>query len=201
MLSYLTHLGDARLLLPASVVLFLWLRHKGDHKAAAAWMIALASCLALTVAAKLLFYKCGWRVSGYRMSSPSGHVSLGITFFGCCLLLAASRARLWLSLALMGIALSAMGLLGYSRIALDKHTLPEVLIGCAIGLGCVALFASLRFRATLPSHRVATALALGLAAGGTLLVLWQSSAEPIIRAMAFSHNLSTGVCGVVPLAR
>jgi membrane-associated phospholipid phosphatase len=200
MLPYITLLGDARLLLPASVALFFWLRFRGDHKAAAAWLVALAACLALTVVSKLLFYKCGWRVGPYRLNSPSGHASLGITFFGCWVLLAIERDRIFRSLLLVVTTLVFIALLAYSRIALRHHSLAEVLIGSMIGIGCVALFWSLRARPRFPTERL-TPLVFGLALGGMMLALWQSNVEPTIRAVAYSYDLSIGLCGIIPLPR
>src|SRR4051812_3003243 len=125
-LPHLTLLGDARLLLPASVALFVWLRIRADHRASAAWLVALVTCLVLTVAAKLVFYKCGWVVGAYRLSSPSGHASFGTTFFGSVLLLLVRGKRFPASLpAILGVTI-LVGLIGYSRVALVKHTIPEV---------------------------------------------------------------------------
>ena len=197
MLSVFTLLGDARLLLPGSVALFAWLRFRGDHKGAAAWLVTLAVCIAMTVGAKLLFYKCGLRIGGYRLSSPSGHMSLAITFFGCCTLLWITGQRMVQSLALIGVAIVAAALLGYSRVALRTHSFPEVLVGAMIGVGCLVLFSHLRVRRDLPGQRL-TPIVLGLAVGGTALAVWQSSAEPAIRALAFSHNFSTGLCRLFP---
>jgi hypothetical protein len=200
MLSLFTHLGDARLLLPASVALFFWLRLIGDRKGAAVWLITLVACLALTVAAKLLFYKCGWRVGTYKLSSPSGHMSLGITFFGSCVLLAMTSGRVWRWVVLASAVAALLSILGYSRVALSKHTVPEVFVGCAIGLGCLALFYALRTRARLPGEDLAP-IFLGLVVGGAILAAWYLNMEPVIRAMAFDHDLSTGICSVVPLPR
>jgi membrane-associated phospholipid phosphatase len=201
-LPHLTLLGDARLLLPASVALFVGLRVRADPRVSAAWLVAVVTCLALTVAAKLVFYKCGWWVGAYRLSSPSGHASLGTTFFGSVLLLLVRGKRFPASLLpILGVT-SLVALIGYSRVALVKHTIPEVVVGCAIGLGCVALFWHLWTRSRLPLAPPKTmALVLGVLCGGVVLLGLRSGAEPVIRSIAFSHNLSTGICSVVPLPR
>jgi membrane-associated phospholipid phosphatase len=201
-LPYLTILGDARLLLPASAVLFVWLRMRADQRAAAAWLLALMACLALTVAAKLMFYKCGWRVGAYRLSSPSGHMSLGTTFFGAGLLVLLRGKRFPASFLPALFIVMLIAVIGYSRVALIKHTIPEVVVGWLIGIGCVGLFWQLWTRAgpTFAPPRTVP-LALGLACGLILLFALQSGAEPLIRSVAFSHGLSTGFCSAVPLPR
>jgi membrane-associated phospholipid phosphatase len=201
-LPYLTILGDARLLLPASVVLFVWLRMKADHRAATAWLIAVVACLALTVGAKLLFYKCGWRVGAYRLNSPSGHMSLGTTFFGAGLMLILRGRRLPASfLPILSVA-ALVAVIGYSRVGLIKHTIPEVVVGGLIGIGCVGLFWQLWTQTALTLALPRTVpLVLGLACGGVVLFTLATGAEPIIRSLAFSHNLSTGICSALPLPR
>src|SRR6476620_11011002 len=139
-LPHITLLGDGRLLLPASVALFIWLRVRAAPRVSAAWLVAVVACLALTVAAKLVFYKCGWWVGAYRLSSPSGHASLGTTFFGSVLLLLVRGMRFPASLLPSRGFTSLVALIGYSRVAFVKHTIPEVVGGCAVGLCCVALF-------------------------------------------------------------
>jgi hypothetical protein len=95
--------------------------------------------------------------------------------------------------------MSLVALIGYSRVALVKHTIPETVVGGAIGIACVTLFGLFSTRTSMPQHVVP--LALGLLAGGALLATYHSGVEPIIRSLAFSHNLSTGICSAVPLPR
>lgn len=197
-LPYLTILGDARVLLPASVVLFVWLRMRADQRVAAAWLVAVVACLALTVAAKLLFYKCGWWVGTYRLSSPSGHMSLGTTFFGAGLLLILRGKGLPAALLPALFVAALIAVIGYSRVALIKHTIPEVVVGWLVGIGCVGLFWLGWIRG--PSFRTLP-LVLGVVCGGLVLFALQTGAEPLIRSLAFSHNLSTGICSAVPLPR
>lgn len=133
-----THLGDAALLLPASLALFviLWLR---APRAALLWAGVLVACLSAMLAAKLAFYGCG-----PRFQSPSGHAAFGTLFYGCAaLVVGAGQPRPMRALILVGALLAVAGVT-VSRVWLRVHSAEEVAAGLLVGALGVAAFA--RFR-------------------------------------------------------
>jgi membrane-associated phospholipid phosphatase len=138
LLSFITNLGDAGLLLPASaaVILALWLG--GDRRTAAVLASCLALTVGLTVAAKLAFMTCA--ATDGEIHSPSGHASLATTFF-LALAMIGVRMRNRFAGGLFAVACAAAVLLiAASRVALGMHTLAETLAGIVIGLAPLGLF-------------------------------------------------------------
>jgi membrane-associated phospholipid phosphatase len=182
MIERITNLGDAALLLPASLLLFLHLLWRDDPKRAFAFALATGACLTITVALKLVFLIWSVDVFGFRVHSPSGHTSFGATFYGCCAALASSGAAPWrqkIVRFLVGALIAAVGL---SRVAVDAHSLSEVVIGLVIGFGCVALFVSLPKRPQVSAgllQIVVCVAVLAIALNGRHLTL-----EPLLQRLA-----------------
>jgi|SRR5450432_179539 membrane-associated phospholipid phosphatase len=182
MIERITNLGDAALLLPASLLLFLHLLWRDDAKRAFAFALATGACLTITVALKLVFLI--WRIDifGYSVHSPSGHTSFSTTFYGCCAALASSGAAPWrqkIVRLLVGALILAVAL---SRVAVNAHSLSEVAIGLVIGFACVALFVSLPKRPQVSAGllQIAVCVAvMAIALNGRHLTL-----EPLLHRLA-----------------
>ena len=140
--ALITGLGDAALLLPAAALVLLYLVRTRSWRAAAGWAAVLTLCAALTMVAKMVFHACGGQFPALGIHSPSGHTSLSTTFYGCgSLILSAHQSRsrrLTALLASVGLSLA----IAASRVALHAHTIEEAAAGFAIGVFCVALFAT-----------------------------------------------------------
>jgi membrane-associated phospholipid phosphatase len=106
------------------------------------WAVALPVLMA-TVGAVQLAAK--WGVDRPRPNSlpwgfPSAHVMSLVVLTGCLayvVTLVSARAR-WHRLAL-GLSVSIVGTVGYSRLYLDAHWLSDVLGGVTAGLACLLL--------------------------------------------------------------
>ncbi len=181
LLERFTNLGDPTLLLLGGfgVFFYLWI---DDHPRALArsWAVAFGLCVFLTIASKLALHLLseGERNS-LSLQSPSGHVAIATSFYGCCaLLLAAGRRRAARALICVGTAM-LVGMLAASRIKLGLHTIPEIVAGFAIGAVCLALF-----RAHMSGARRIVVNASQLSA---LLLLigvthyWHVDGEPLIQ--------------------
>jgi hypothetical protein len=142
LITLITGLGDAALLLPAAALLLIYLVRTRSWRAAVDWMVVLALCAGLTVVAKMLFHACGGRFPALDIRSPSGHTSLSTTFYGCgAIMLSANQS--WgrrLAILLAGAALILA--IAASRVALHVHTVEEAVAGFAIGLLCIGFFAT-----------------------------------------------------------
>jgi membrane-associated phospholipid phosphatase len=163
--ALITGLGDAALLLPAAALLLLYLVRARSWRAATGWVAVLTLCAGLTVVAKMVFHACGGQFPALDIRSPSGHTSLSTTFYGCgALMLSAHQSwgrRLAALLASVGLSVA----IAASRVALHAHTTEEAAAGFAIGLLCVALFAT-RYQPRavhLPHWPIPAMVLLGLA--------------------------------------
>jgi undecaprenyl-diphosphatase len=131
-------LGEWRLLLPATLLLFLIFR-----RARARWWIWIALMIAAPALEGLLKIAIGRpRPEGPAFGFPSGHATAAAAFFGAILYLAGSlppgRRRLVRSLAVACIVL-----VGLARIILRAHWPSDVLGGITLGLGLATIAAIL----------------------------------------------------------
>jgi hypothetical protein len=141
LVTLITGLGDAALLLPAAALLLLYLLRTRSWRAATGWVAVLALCAGVTVAAKMLFHACGSQFPVLDIRSPSGHTSLSTTFYGCGALILSSNQSWGRRLAAVFASFGLVLAIAASRVALHAHTVDEAAAGLAIGLVCVALFA------------------------------------------------------------
>ena len=152
-----TRLGEALILLPAAVLLALWLVWRGRAvRLAAVWMLGLGAAVGVTIATKIGFmgYALGYAPLDY--TGISGHSMLAAAIYPLASMvalhaLAGPTAPDWRRTGLsLGIALAM--LVGVSRIAIGAHSWVEVLMGLALG-GLVSAAALLAGR--LPAMRSA----------------------------------------------
>ncbi len=181
---FLTDFADLGLVLPLAALVALSLAAVGWRREALAWSAAVAGTLAAMLALKLLVLALPGHL-GAGMRSPSGHTAAGTVLYAGLLALLAGRrpgARAGIAL-LAGVAMAL--LFGATRLAVGRHTLPEVLVGGAVGLaGALAsawLAGPRRPGARAPGLAVVAAVALlaVVALHGQRL-----HAEPKLRAIA-----------------
>jgi len=128
-----TVLGDSTLLLPlsAAMAVLLWVRR--SPAVALAWAVPLGLCLAGMAALKVVGHACGMEVLGTLVVSPSGHAAFGAAFYGTVGMMVGSRLRGWRRhLLLLAVAVVVVAV-GITRVRLSAHSVPEVMIGLAIG--------------------------------------------------------------------
>jgi hypothetical protein len=142
LLKKFTSLGDPTLLLCASLAVFLYLWSADERRAMTrAWAIALSLSVLLVVTSKLLCYLLsGYQSGALRIRSPSGHVAIATTFYGCIAIMLAVKRSLSMQLLMAIGTATLLVLLAASRMMLELHTLPEILIAFAIGAFCMLVF-------------------------------------------------------------
>ncbi len=119
------------------------------------------------------------------MRSPSGHTAAGtVVYAGLLALLARRRLETRTGVALLAGAAMAL-LFGATRLAVGRHTLPEVLLGGAVGLAGALVLARLAG----PSRAAAAAAAPAVVAAVALLAVvalhgQRLQVEPTLRAIA-----------------
>ncbi len=151
LLHLVTDLGDAALLLPASLGLLCYFLYLRSRAAAFAWASAVGLCIALTILAKLSIMACGDWLSIFDVRSPSGHTSLSAMFYsGGALAVSAQRdqrtSRLLLAASVLLVVVIAV-----SRVLVSAHSVGEVVLGLAIGGIGVAWFARAAETGRLPA--------------------------------------------------
>lgn len=193
----LSALGDAALLLPASLMLVGYLAVLGRFAAARVLAVSVIVCGILTVAAKLVFHVCGPSMSELDVISPSGHVSFAAIFYGSlAILLGTGRARpqRWLLGAGAGLVLL---LVGIGRIRMNVHSPEEVVAGFLIGGACLLLFAVLYARST-HARLGAGPLAAGFAIALLLLGGRHLGVERVIGGASRHISSALDVCAQPP---
>lgn len=140
-LASFTALGDPTFLLCAALGAFfyLWVSHR--RRLAGHLALSVGLTVALTVSAKFGFLLAHSAGHAMPLRSPSGHVAIATTVYGCCvMMLAASSGKLVRVVAIIGTALFLLAL-AVTRLALGLHNLPEIVVGFLIGTACLLIFA------------------------------------------------------------
>lgn len=142
---FLTDFADAGVMAPVALSVALTLLVFRQPRAALVWLLMTGSVWALMLALKFSFYlcanlSCALVPERLHLVSPSGHVAASAAIYGGLLgisLRSAGRSVLASCLAAIGIAM----LVGLTRIVLDDHSLPEVIVGGCVGVAGAVLFA------------------------------------------------------------
>lgn len=134
----ITHFGNSALLLPAALVLALWLLMQ-HVPLALAWMLSFGTAVLLVLASKLAFM--GWGIGSATLdfTGISGHATVATAVFtmGAWLQMA-DRTRRMQALAIAA-GLSVGLLVSISRVVLNAHSVSEVVAGFALGASAAAL--------------------------------------------------------------
>ena len=138
----LSALGSNVFALGFAAAFALYLHLTGQKGFVAGWLYGLMLCLGLLLASKLLGYGLIGRTPEASFVSPSSHAAFA-TFCFLSVGWHASRDRgTWARLAALTVAGTIAGLVSVSRIALEQHTVWEIIVGLAFGLGAVLVFAN-----------------------------------------------------------
>jgi membrane-associated phospholipid phosphatase len=156
-LYILTDFGDAAVTLPLAGAVLCWLAWRAS-RLAAWWALSVALCVGLTAATKIYFYGCP-PVSDIR--SPSGHTALSVLVYGALAMMAAWSGGTRTRLAPMIIGAALIVTIAVSRLVLNAHSVPEVVLGLAIGAASLALFGG-RYRCSVQAKVWPLLIATGL---------------------------------------
>jgi membrane-associated phospholipid phosphatase len=161
---FLTDFADQAVVLPVAATVLAILLTLGWRRGALAWAGCVGGVLVLMLALKLVTFACIWRAPWTGLRSPSGHTATASVVYGGLIALFFPRnAAGILTAVLLG---GAFGLVfGLSRLALHVHTVPDVLLGAAVGTSAAALLRWLAGDrpATLSSPRLALATLIVIA--------------------------------------
>ena len=147
-MRFLTDFADLDVVLPIAGLVLSILLLIGWRRGAAAWAAVVAAGGGIILALKLGFEACGSPRAHPLLYSPSGHTMSGTLVYGGIL------ALLGLSLPASAVAAAAIAvLIGWSRVWLGMHTVPDTLAGGAVGVAGVV---ALRLLAGLPPRQPRT---------------------------------------------
>ena len=129
----LTDLADADVTLPlAAAIAAVLALLRADL--AWRWVLVVGGALGVILALKLLFGIVIALGAAVGIRSPSGHTCSSSLVYGSLALLLSGRGRLGTA-----AAAAVAVLIGFTRLALGAHSLPEVLLGGTVGVGGVAV--------------------------------------------------------------
>lgn len=146
-MRYLTDFADQAVIIPLVLAVAVALAVQGWRRGALVWLLVVAGTFLATLIAKLTFLACSPLFGPIDIHSPSGHVAASTVVAGGLAAMLTQRRT-----SILPAAVIAAIVIGISRLVLGMHSLPEVIVGAAIGLtGAAAL---LRFAGPTPRLRV-----------------------------------------------
>jgi membrane-associated phospholipid phosphatase len=194
MIQIVTDLGDAALLVPASLAIFAMLYWARAHRTAYAWGLSIGLCLVLIGALKMYFHACGAEeAAAFDIRSPSGHTAFSMTIYGCLFLMCGAEQSSKLRLTWQMLLILLIPLIAASRVMIGSHSIAEVVVGAGVGAMSMACF-------WLLARRLPDASAPVPAIIGTLVLLavlthgLHLDAEQLIQLVADRIAHRTGLC-------
>ncbi|HEY8290412.1 MAG TPA: phosphatase PAP2 family protein [Acetobacteraceae bacterium] len=189
-MRFLTDFADQAVILPLVLAVAIALAVQGWRRGAIVWLGVVGVTFGTLLALKLVFVAC-WPFFGpMDIRSPSGHVAAAtVVAGGLAALLTRTRAMI------LPAAAIAAAVIGFSRLVLGMHSLPEVVLGAAVGLAGAATL--LRLAGHPPALRT-TPLVTVIVLVAVLFHGMHLPAEAAIRHTAFRAARFLSVCQPEP---
>ena len=164
-MMFFTDFADLGLVLPLAVVVALALVAVGSRREALAWSLAVAGTFGAMLLLKVAVFAWAGAQDGSGLENPSGHAASGVVIYAGLLALVGERFAPRVPVVLLAGTLIGL-LFGLSRVALRYHTVPDVLVGGAVGLAGALVLVRLAGprRPDAPAYRHAVVAAVALAA-------------------------------------
>lgn len=133
--GYVTDFADQAVVLPLAMGTGLFFALSGWRRGVLVWTVTIGGTLGLMLVLKLCFLACGHLLPEARLHSPSGHASAAAIYGGVTGALIRSRwgGRNWVLPTAVGITIFFALIFGITRLELRVHSLPEVIVGGAVG--------------------------------------------------------------------
>jgi len=193
----LTKSGDQGFVLPfvLAVAAVLWQAHA--RREAWIWLVAVGLSLGAVLLLKLIFLPCGHLLPGLAIRSPSGHAASAFAAYGGFAVLEAKfRAQRWQKYLLLCAGFAFAVLLAASRLVMQVHSLPEVILGSLTGL--IAPLVLLFFITSDAKRNLANPLTLAPLLPIGLLIAFNGEVLPVeehVQSFALMAAHWLGVCG------
>ena len=187
----LTNCGDLAVLLPLAGVMTLWVLLIRQPRMMLWWLVSLAICIGATGILKIYFFACPPLPD---LHSPSGHTGFSILIYGGLTVAVASAAIGWRRIVTIGIGAAFVIGIAVSRVVVEAHSIPEVLLGSVIG--AIALYVFARdYRREPPATILLPPLIVVCAMLIVLLNGHQLRAEDFLHRIAVYFNVNDWGCG------
>jgi len=141
-LIFLTDFADLATILPLAVAVALCLAGIGWRRGALAWLAAVPGSLATALLLKILILSHPGLLGGGSLRNPSGHATAAAVVYGGLVALFAGSLAWRMAVGLLAAAGAGL-LIGLTRVLLGWHSVPDVLMGAAVGIGGVVALARL----------------------------------------------------------
>lgn len=184
----LTNCGDLAVLLPLAGVFTVWIALIRQPGTLMWWLAALALCIGVTGILKIYFFACPPLSD---LHSPSGHTSFSTLIYGALTLAVATTLRGWRQTTVVGMGALFIAAIGVSRIIVQAHSIPEVLLGSVIGGLALALFGAGYLRKP-PSRTFLAPLLVICAVTIILMNGHELRAEEMLHRIAIYLNIAGG---------
>jgi membrane-associated phospholipid phosphatase len=142
--SLITDFADQAVVLPLSAAILIVFACMQWWRGAIAWSAVVGSAFAVILLFKLRFFACNQVLPEAIVRNPSGHTAAAaVVYGGLAITIVRSKWTMDRALIPIAAAISALiaGVIGISRLRLDKHSMLEVLIGAGIGIVGAVFFA------------------------------------------------------------
>jgi membrane-associated phospholipid phosphatase len=191
-MMFVTNFADPAVVLPLAIIAAVMLAFTGWWRGAALWLAVVGATLGTMAVLKIALFACGPMRFGGLVQSPSGHTASAAIIYGGLAALVARRYGAGVIPAFLPAPMAA-ALIGFSRMTLDAHTLPEVVIGGLVG--CAGALALLLLAGTPPPR-----LKLPRLLGPALVVVvvmhgYQLHAEAELHALVVHYRWIASFCG------
>jgi membrane-associated phospholipid phosphatase len=133
-MQFLTDFADLAVVLPLAACIAAWLALSGWRRGARLWLEAVAGMLGIMLALKLLLIGCHHGESA--LTSPSGHTATATLVYGAIAAIVLRPRPA--ALAVIGAAVAVV--FGVSRVMVHAHSVPDVIVGGAVGVTALLLF-------------------------------------------------------------
>lgn len=165
-MTFLTDFADQAVVLPLVLAVAIILAVTGWRRGAVVWLGVVGATFGVVLLLKLGFLACGPVFIPWALRSPSGHTAAASVVAGGFATILGGR---WLTALL--VAMLAAALIGSSRVELGFHSLPEVMIGAAVGIAGAAVLSHLAGRPPVarPVPLLAVAVVVAVLVHGTRL--------------------------------
>ncbi len=178
---FLTDFADQAVVLPVAAVVLVVLLALGWRRGALAWVFGVGGVLGTMLVLKLIVFACSWQFAWTDIVSPSGHTASAAVVYGGLLAMLAPGGRGG-SLLAASIGGAFAVLVGLTRLAMHVHTVPDVMVGAAVGVAGAVLLR--HFAGARPQGLSSPRLALAVCVAIALFHGHRLAAETRIRALA-----------------
>lgn len=144
--AFLTGFGGAAVMLPGGLAIAGWLAYAYNWRISALWLALVGGACAMVACTKVAFLGWGLGILTLDFTGISGHTMLSTAIIPVMLYLAllATPHAARLTGLLAGLAIGF--LIGLSRLALQAHSVSEMVAGCVLGAGVSITFVALIHR-------------------------------------------------------